>query len=139
LKLADLKIGDLKIALLTIIISKRSRFLTSAICIKYYILGNVLHSFILKLLYRNPELYFPNEYNENGEILPKPTRPNFLKLLNIISWCRYADDVCCIIKKDSIDKNFQKINSWDAKVKFKYERMTNNTLIFLDFELIPTQ
>ena len=39
---------------------------------------------------------------------------NFLKNKKIVHWQRFADDVICICRKDSIDLILNKINSWDA-------------------------
>ena len=107
-------------------------------------------SLILDLIYANPKKFFPEELDSEGNILPLPTRINFLKLLkytltkfsifrtrigvfrqldglsmgsclssiisnlfvhmlvksvlkkfeksgDLISWVRYADDICTII------------------------------------------
>ena len=43
---------------------------------------NRVLSLILNLLYSNPTKYFPKEYDGLGNLLPIPTRANFLKLMN---------------------------------------------------------
>ena len=43
---------------------------------------NRVLSLILNWLYSNPTKYFPKEYYGLGNLLPIPTRANFLKLMN---------------------------------------------------------
>ena len=47
---------------------------------------------------------------------------------------RFADDTLSIIKKESFDEIFEKLNSWDKKLEFKSEKMTE-TLKFFDCEI----
>ena len=60
----------------------------------------------------------------------------FEKSGDIISWVRYADDCCIIIKKGSFNNIFKKIYGWDKNLFFTSEKMTNNSLVFLDCELL---
>ena len=39
-------------------------------------------SYILELLYKNPNKFFPDEYDSEGNLYPKPRRQDFLKLLH---------------------------------------------------------
>ena len=50
----------------------------------------------------------------------------------ILKWCRYVDDVFCILKTESKDLVFQKINRWDSQLKFTQTEMNSDGLIFLD-------
>ena len=36
----------------------------------------------------------------------------------ILKWYRYVDDVFCILKTESKDLLFRKINGWDSQLKF---------------------
>jgi hypothetical protein len=38
-------------------------------------------SFILELIYANPKKYFPGEFDSEGDILPFPTKEDFLKVM----------------------------------------------------------
>ena len=148
---------------------------------------NRVSSLILYLIYKNPKKYFPEELDFNGNILPQPSRSNFLKLLkytltkfsifrtqigvfrqldglsmgsclssiisnlfvhmleesvipkfeksgDVITWLRYADDCCVILKKGSFNKVFDKINKWNHNLFLTYENVTDNSLTFLDCE-----
>ena len=68
-------------------------------------------------------------------MLEKSVLKKFEKSGDLISWVRYADDICIVIKKGSFNKIFEKINGWDHNLSFTSEKMVNNRLIFLDCEL----
>ena len=46
-------------------------------------------------------------------MLEKSLLKKFEKSGDVISWVRYADDVCIIVKKESFNKIFEKTNGWD--------------------------
>ena len=50
---------------------------------------------------------------------------------HIIKWLRYVDDCICVAKKGSFNIIFDKINKWDKRVKFSYEKMDGGELTFL--------
>jgi hypothetical protein len=61
---------------------------------------------------------------------------NEIKNGNIISYCRFVDDVFCIINKKDQNRIFQKMNNFDKNyLKFTVEEMSNNSLTFLDTEI----
>ena len=57
---------------------------------------------------------------------------NLIKDKTIIHWQRFADDVLCICKKDSITKIQNNINAWDKNLTFTVEKFENNEIKFLD-------
>jgi hypothetical protein len=68
-------------------------------------------------------------------LLEKSVLSNFLKSKHILHWSRFADDVICIFKKDSVNKIFEKINNFDHHLKFTIERMEQNKIQFLDCKI----
>ena len=55
---------------------------------------------------------------------------------NITAYCRYVDDVYCIIRKDQKDRILNLINNFDAQfLAFTHENMVDNSLAFLDTEI----
>ena len=55
---------------------------------------------------------------------------------NISAYCRFVDDVYCIIRKDQKNRILHSINNFDPKfIKFTNEVMENNSLPFLDTEI----
>jgi hypothetical protein len=58
----------------------------------------------------------------------------FEKSGDVITWLRYADDCCVILKKGSFNKVFDKINKWNHNLFLTYENVTDNSLTFLDCE-----
>ena len=81
----------------------------------YSCLSSIISNLFVNLL----EISVIEKFQRNGEI---------------ISWLRFADDICCIAKKESVRKIKNKINSWDGSLKFTSVEMTDN-LIYLDCEL----
>ena len=55
-----------------------------------------------------------------------------IKKGKILKWCRFVDDCFAIIDKDSEELIFDKLNSWDSKLTFTTEKMSENGLVFLD-------
>jgi hypothetical protein len=72
-------------------------------------------------------------------LLEESVTEKLKKTGDILSWVRFADDICCIIKKGSLAKVYKKINTWAGNLKFTYENMSENRLIFLDCELYLSQ
>ena len=54
----------------------------------------------------------------------------FEKSGDITSWCRFADDISCVVKIGSFGKIYKKINFWDGNLFFTFERMSENRLTF---------
>ena len=65
-------------------------------------------------------------------LLEQSVIPKFQKTKQIIHWSRYADDIICICKKNSIDQIFEKLNNFDHRLKFTIEKMQENKIQFLD-------
>ena len=59
----------------------------------------------------------------------------FQRLGHIKIWRRFADDIVTVISKGSLDRILSKLNSWDSEIVFTSNKMTNNSLIFLDCNL----
>ena len=57
----------------------------------------------------------------------------------ILKWVRYVDDVLCILKTESKDLVFRKINEWDSQLKFTQTEMNSDGLIFLDCRLYSVE
>ena len=55
----------------------------------------------------------------------------FIREGKVKYWKRYADDIICIISKNSLDKILSKLNNWDSDLFFTVDEMTENSLIFL--------
>ena len=55
---------------------------------------------------------------------------------HLACWKRYADDTICFIKNDSIDYVISVLNSFHPSIQFTYETENNNTISFLDIELL---
>jgi hypothetical protein len=68
-------------------------------------------------------------------MLKKDVVTKFEKSGDLITWVRYADDVCIIVKKCSFNITFEKINKWDHNLSFTSKEMVHNSLIFLDCEI----
>ena len=64
-------------------------------------------------------------------MLEKSLLKKFGKSGDLISWVRYADDVCIKVKKGSFNKIFEKINGWDHNLSFTSEKMENNSFFGL--------
>ena len=77
----------------------------------------------------------PSLSNIFVDILEKSVIPKFLKTKEIIHWSRFADDIMCICKKNSVEKIFQKLNSFDHRLKFTIEKMCENKIKFLDCKI----
>ena len=55
---------------------------------------------------------------------------------NIVAYCRYVDDVYCIIRKDHKNRILKLINDFDVNfLAFTHENMVDNSLPFLDTEI----
>jgi len=55
---------------------------------------------------------------------------------NISAYCRYVDDVYCIVRKNQKKRILKSINNFDPKfLSFTNEVMKNNSLTFLDTEI----
>ena len=65
-------------------------------------------------------------------ILEKSVIPKLIKSKKILHWSRYVDDIICITEKNSTTDIFEKLNSFDHRLKFTIEKMNNNELKFLD-------
>lgn len=68
-------------------------------------------------------------------LLEKSVVPKFLNTKLIVHWSRFADDIMCICRKDSVDEIFQKINNFYYRLKFTKERMLENEIQFLDCKI----
>ena len=49
---------------------------------------------------------------------------------------RYVDDIVLCIHKNNIDDSLEKFNSYDTNLQFTVERSNNNSISFLDMEII---
>ena len=59
---------------------------------------------------------------------------------NIISYCRFVDDIYCVVRKTQKRRILTSINKFDPKfLKFTHEEMSNNSLTFLDTEIYLNQ
>ena len=65
-------------------------------------------------------------------LMEKSVLPKLIKNKEIVSWIRYADDVICICKKDTVSNILTKINGWDQNLNFTVEKIDNNQIKFLD-------
>ena len=52
------------------------------------------------------------------------------------SWKTNVDDTICFIKNDSIDYAISVMNSFHPPIQFTYETENNNSISFLDIELL---
>ena len=68
-------------------------------------------------------------------LMEKVVITKFMKEKTIVSWVRYADDVLCICRKDSVNTILTKINGWDKKLNFTVEKLSNNQIKFLDLNV----
>ena len=68
-------------------------------------------------------------------MLEKLLVTKFIKQGKVKFWKRYADDIICIVTKDSVEEISTKINNWDSQLTFTVEKMTENKLIFLESEI----
>ena len=59
----------------------------------------------------------------------------FIKEGKVKYWKRYADDIICITSKNSLDEILSKLNNWDSDLIFTVDKMTENSLIFLESEI----
>ena len=66
------------------------------------------------------------------DLVEKSIIPKFLKSKKVLSWVRYADDIICICEKNSVDEIFNKLNTFDHRLKFTIQRMENKQIKFLD-------
>ena len=57
---------------------------------------------------------------------------NFEKSGTILKWIRFADDILCVCKKNTVNVILRRINKWSSKLQFTVEHMTDNKLVFLD-------
>ena len=55
---------------------------------------------------------------------------------HLACWKRYVDHTICFIKNDSIDYVISVLNSFHPSVQFTYETENNNSISFLDIELL---
>ena len=55
-------------------------------------------------------------------MLEKSVLKKFEKSGDLISWVRYADDLCIIVKEGSFNKIFEKINGWDHNLSLTSEK-----------------
>ena len=55
---------------------------------------------------------------------------------HLACWKRYMDDTICFIKNDSIDYVISVLNSFHSSMQFTYETENNNSISFLDIELL---
>ena len=55
---------------------------------------------------------------------------------HLACWKRYVDDIICFIKNDSIDYVSSVLNSFHPSIQFTYETGNNNSIPFLDIELL---
>ena len=51
-------------------------------------------------------------------------------------WKRYVDDTICFFKNDSIDQVISVLNSFPRSIQFTYQTEKNNSISFLDIELL---
>ena len=55
---------------------------------------------------------------------------------NIVAYCRFVDDVYCVVRKNQKRRILNLINNFDPKfLKFTNQAMANNSLTFLDTEI----
>ena len=59
-------------------------------------------------------------------MLEESVIPKFEKSGDVITWLRYSDNCCVILKKGGFNNVFDKINEWDHNLFFTYENMTEN-------------
>ena len=65
---------------------------------------------------------------------------NEIKKGTIVSYCRFVDDIYCIVRKDQTNRILTSINKFDPQfLKFTHEEMKNNSLTFLDTEIYLNQ
>ena len=55
---------------------------------------------------------------------------------HLTCWKRYVDDTICFIKNDSIDYVISVLNSFHPSIQFTYETENNESISFLDIELL---
>ena len=59
-----------------------------------------------------------------------------IKKGNIVAYCRYVDDVYCVIRKNHKERILNLINNFDVHfLAFTHENMVDNSLPFLDTEI----
>ena len=56
---------------------------------------------------------------------------------DLACWKRYVDDTICFIKNDSIDYAISVLRSFHPSIQFTYETENNNSISFLEIELLP--
>ena len=59
----------------------------------------------------------------------------FIKEGKVKFWRRYADDFCAIISKNALDDIITRLNNWDSELWFTVNKMTNNSLVFLESKI----
>ena len=59
----------------------------------------------------------------------------FQRLGHIKILRRFADDIVAVISKGALNQILSELNSWDSEIVFTSNKMTNNSLIFLDWNL----
>ena len=69
-------------------------------------------------------------------IMEQKVVKNEIQKGNISAYCRFVDDVYCVIRKDQKERILKSFNKFDPKfLTFTNEAMTNNSLTFLDTEI----
>ena len=70
------------------------------------------------------------------ELLETSCLKNYSK--DVLLFKRYVDDYLLIVKKDKIEEILSSFNNYNNNLQFTIERETNNSINFLDMQLIRT-
>ena len=57
---------------------------------------------------------------------------------NIKSYYRYVDDIICVIRKNTTDEIFKKLNKFHPGLKFTINKIVDSKIVFLDTTVINT-
>ena len=106
----------------------------------------------VKIIMNNTFFQFDNEYYQQifGSPMGSPVSPPFADMVMIdlemqciskldfepLFLLRYVDDIVCCIPRVKLEQMLNVFNSYDDRIKFTYEIEKNNSISFLDLQVI---